>query len=214
MARPRTHDESLRRRLLDVASRATSERGEAGVTVRAVAAEAGTSPSAVYALFGSREKLLAAVTTEGFRRFAAHLAAVPRTADPLADLRALGAAYRTSALADPHFYRVMFHLVAEPRQERESPHAAGGAPDAPGVTGTSAIERGTFDVLRDAVSRVLPETTAERVETVALGLWGLAHGLVSLELAGHLDGDAETRARRYGETMGALGPLVTGLGDD
>jgi hypothetical protein len=43
---------------------------------------------------------------------------------------------------------------------------------------------------------------------VALGLWGLAHGLVSLELAGRLDDDAETRARRYAETLGALGPAL------
>ncbi len=47
------------------------------MTVRSVAAEAGTSASAVYALFGSRDELVAAVSAEGFRRFAARLATVP-----------------------------------------------------------------------------------------------------------------------------------------
>ncbi|GAB3157597.1 TetR/AcrR family transcriptional regulator [Myceligenerans halotolerans] len=205
MARPRTHDDTLRLRLLEVASRTTSERGEAGVTVRSVAAEAGTSPSAVYALFGSREKLLAAVTDEGFRRFAEHLAAVPRTDSPREDLRALGMAYRASALADPHFYRVMFDQVAEPVRD----DATGSVPPVgPGLGGTPSTRRDTFGVLRDAVARAITHAPAERVETVALGLWGLVHGLVSLELAGRLDDDAETRERHYAEALGALGPLL------
>ncbi|MBE1874681.1 TetR/AcrR family transcriptional regulator [Myceligenerans pegani] len=215
MARPRTHDDALRTRLLEVASRTTSERGEAAVTVRSVAAEAGTSPSAVYALFGSREKLLAAVTAEGFRRFAEHLAAVPRTADPLADLRALGLAYRTSALADPHFYRVMFERGVErpgdggDADRDDDTGEPGASPEGdPGGGHVPSTGRSTFGVLRDAVARVLPRASAERVETVALGLWGLVHGLVSLELAGRFDDGPETRARRYAETLGTLGPLL------
>lgn len=206
MARPRTHDDALRTRLLEVASRTTSERGEAGVTVRAVAAEAGTSPSAVYALFGSREKLLAAVTTEGFRRFAEHLAAVPDTGDPRQDLLALGMAYRTSALSDPHFYRVMFDRRVAPALDDESPG------EGAGTTERGSTGRETFGVLRDAVARAVPRTPAPRIETVALGLWGLVHGLVSLELAGRLDGDAQTRESRYAETLGALGPLLATAG--
>src|SRR5690606_25644549 len=112
--------------------------GEQTTTVRSVAAAAGTSASAVYALFGSRDALLAEVGAEGFRRFAAHLAAAPRTPDPLADLRALGAAYRAFALEDPHFYRVMFHRAVAPDT---------GAPP--------VVEQPTFEVLRAAVARVL-----------------------------------------------------------
>lgn len=209
MARPRLHDDALRTRLLEVASRAISSGGEAAVTVRTVATEAGTSPSAVYALFGSREDLVAAVSEEGFRRFAAHLGAAPRTDDPGADLRALGLAYRASALADPHFYRVMFYRAVPP------------AADAPPAT-----HRPTFLVLRDAVARVLaagpptppppapgssPEAGAgshdpvARADVIAVALWGLVHGLVSLELAGLLPGDSETRARRYAEASSAVG---------
>lgn len=216
MARPRLHDDALRTRLLEVASRAISSGGEAAVTVRTVATEAGTSASAVYALFGSREDLVAAVSEEGFRRFAAHLGAAPRTDDPGADLLALGLAYRDSALADPHFYRVMFYRAVPP------------AADAPPAT-----HRPTFLVLRDAVARVLAagpptppppapgpsagaeaagagegaqEDPAARADVVAVALWGLVHGLVSLELAGLLPGDSETRARRYAAAAETVGP--------
>ncbi|MFJ2521124.1 TetR/AcrR family transcriptional regulator [Cellulosimicrobium cellulans] len=187
MARPRLHDDALRDRLLDVASRAISEHGEGAVTVRSVATAAGTSPSAVYALFGSRDELVAAVSAEGFRRFAARLAAVGRTDDPGADLAALGRAYRVFALADPHFYAVMFARGVRPAADRPR-----------------AVEEATFLVLRDAVARLVPDATT--ADDVALGLWGLVHGLVSLELAGLVPGDDGERAARFGATLAAVGP--------
>ncbi|MDF2807791.1 MAG: TetR family transcriptional regulator [Cellulosimicrobium sp.] len=187
MARPRLHDDALRDRLLDVASRAISQDGESAVTVRSVATAAGTSPSAVYALFGSRDELVAAVSAEGFRRFAAHLATVDRTADPRADLAALGRAYRGFALADPHFYAVMFARGVRP-----------------GAGRPRAVEEATFLVLRDAVARLVPDPTS--AADVALGLWGLVHGLVSLELAGLVPGDGAERSARYDATLAAVGP--------
>jgi AcrR family transcriptional regulator len=194
MPRPRLHDENLRARLLEVASRVISAQGESAVTVRSVAADCGTSASAVYALFGSREALVAAVSEEGFRRFGAHLDAVPRTEDPAADLAALGMAYRDSALADPHFYRVMFDRAvdASPPQERSS-----------------------FRALRDATARVLASVDpADRThaDEPALALWALAHGLVGLELAGLMPGDDNARMQRYRATLLAAGPsLLSGL---
>jgi AcrR family transcriptional regulator len=184
MARPRLHDDALRTRLLEVTSQVISSDGEGAVTVRGVAARAGTSASAVYALFGSREALVGAVSEEGFRRFGEHLARAGRSSDAAADLRALGVAYRQSALADPHFYRVMF--------ER--------APGAP----APVAERPTFRVLRDAVARLRPDGA----EDVALALWSLVHGLVSLELAGLEPGDETARAARYDATLAAAGPAL------
>ncbi|MDR7381469.1 TetR/AcrR family transcriptional regulator [Promicromonospora iranensis] len=189
MARPRLHDDALRTRLLEVTSRVISSDGESAVTVRRVAAAAGTSASAVYALFGSREALVEAVGDEGFRRFAEHLAAVGQGQDPAEDLRALGGAYRTFALADPHFYRVMFYRAVSPADRDPAP----------------AVDRPTFRVLHDAVGRVLAGAPAERVLSAAVGLWGLVHGLVSLELAGLLPGDERARAAAFDQAAGTVG---------
>lgn len=202
MARPRTHDDALRARLLEVTSEVISTSGSDAVRVREVARAAGTSASAVYALFGSREALVDAVSREAVDRFAGHLAGVPRTADPAGDLLALGRAYRASALADPHFYRVMFDRLPDP----EVPVAG----------------RPTFRVLRDAVARVVaagaPEDLREasgpdddaRVDGAALALWSLVHGLVSLELVGLLPGAEAGRARRYDAVLTAVGPALLG----
>jgi AcrR family transcriptional regulator len=169
--------------------------GEDAVTVRGVAAACGTSASAVYALFGSREALVAAVSDEGFRRFGAHLDAVPRTDDAAADLAALGIAYRASALADPQFYRVMFERAVNARPLKDRP---------------------TFLALRDAVVRLLatiePQAQSRarmaHAGEAALALWALAHGLVSLELAGLVPGNERTRADRYRDVLRAAGPSL------
>jgi AcrR family transcriptional regulator len=196
MARPRVHDDALRTRLLEVASRVVAGGGPGTLTVRDVAARAGTSASAVYALFGGREELLRAVGAEALRRFAAHLAAAPRTDDAEADLLALGLAYRASALDDPHFYRVMFDTAGAGTRE---------------PTAEPSTAQPTFTVLADAVTRVVrahgaPAEVAERAAVpAALALWGLAHGLVELELSSLLPGDDAERAERYRAALSAVG---------
>ena len=198
MARPRVRDDALRTRLLEAASRVVADGGPGALTVRDVAARAGTSASAVYDLFGDRSALLQAVGDEALHRFAAHLAAAPRTDDPEADLLALGIAYRSSALDDPHFYRVMFDTAGAGARSATAP----------------ATAQPTFTLLADAVVRVLrgrgvpAHLAGSSAAPAALALWGLVHGLVQLELADLLPGDPEARAERYAATLRAAGPAV------
>ncbi|WP_370513989.1 TetR/AcrR family transcriptional regulator [Cellulomonas sp. JZ18] len=115
------HDDALRDRLLEEATRVVAEGGTRALTVRDVAARAGTSSSAVYALFGGRDALLEAVGARASDRFAVHLRATPRTGHAAADLLALGVAYRRFALAEPQSYRVMF---TSPGRAPATPRAA------------------------------------------------------------------------------------------
>ena len=188
MARPRQYDDALRRRLLDLASEVLSEQGSEALSVRTLAHHAGTTTAAIYTLFGSKEALVDAVATEGLARFEAHLRGVPRTDDAPADLLALGLAYRASALADPHFYRVMF--------------------SAAGVrSGAHSLTEPTFAILRSAVARMLTTAPADQVELQAVRAWGLVHGLVSLELGGLLPGTAAERERNYEQMLRIPRPL-------
>ncbi|WP_150460913.1 TetR/AcrR family transcriptional regulator [Nesterenkonia ebinurensis] len=175
MPRPRTYDENLRQKLLEAAASTIVSQGEQSMSLRVLAAEAGTTTSAVYSLFGDKEALVVAVAKEGFRRFAQALEKVPRTEDPWGDLLTLGVAYREYALAEPHFYRVMF---SRPRHE-----------EAPG-------ENNTFGALLNAVQRATG-LDSETAQPEALRLWALAHGLVSLELNGLIPGSAAERKQGY-----------------
>lgn len=181
------YDDAVRRRLLEAASAAVSRSGPDSVSLRRVAEEAGTTTAAVYTLFGSREVLVDAVVAEGFRRFGAHLDAVEETDDPGADLFALGVAYRRSALAEPHFYRAMF--------------------DQPVPPGRDDLAGPTFGRLQSAAARVLGRPAGEpSARELALRLWALVHGLVGLELGGHLPGDDAERARRFEDALRWTGP--------
>lgn len=209
MARPRLHDDTLRARLLDETSRAISRGGPDAVTVRDVARAAGTSASAVYSLFGGREPLLRAVGDEASARFAAHLAAAPRTGDAGADLLALGLAYRRWALDEPHFYRVMFGATWQ------SVEGTGGDAAGTGAAGTPAppaTEHATFLVLRDAARAALAQAgapdAAARATGAAEGLWALVHGLVDLELGQRLPGGPDVAAARYEALLRAAGPGI------
>lgn len=173
MARPRTHDEALRLRLLDRAGELLSTEGAKALSLRKLANDAGTSTTAVYSLFGSKPDLVNALYAEGFQRFGARMKAVPRTADPVEDFVRLGLAYRESALADPHLYSIMFTKAVpgfEPSAE------------------ATELSQGTMAPLVETVRRAI-ETgrfTDTDPGTIAISAWGIVHGLVSLELGGNL----------------------------
>lgn len=69
---PRTVDQGLEKRVIRAAQRLWRARGEKGLTVRAVAREAGTTTTSLYKRFRNREALLLALA-EGVREHATAL---------------------------------------------------------------------------------------------------------------------------------------------
>ncbi|MEX2505134.1 MAG: WHG domain-containing protein [Egicoccus sp.] len=194
MARPATYDDATRTALVEATATALAAGGPAAVTLRGVAADVGATTSAIYALFGSKDGLLAAVHREAFAGLAHELGQVEVVDDPLLELFELGLAYRRSALARPSLYLVMFGR--DPRLVPTDPDDV-------------AAAAATLGRLRDAVARAqaadsLPGTDPDGV---TLELWALVHGLASLELLGALGSatDADARWER------ALRAIVTGL---
>jgi AcrR family transcriptional regulator len=100
--RRRTHDDALRLRLLDRAAQLVAENGPDQLGLRELAADAHTSTTAVYSLFGGKDALLSALADTAAARFTERLSAAPSD-----DLVALGLAYRDAALAQPHLYSLM-----------------------------------------------------------------------------------------------------------
>ncbi|MFI9816992.1 TetR/AcrR family transcriptional regulator [Saccharothrix variisporea] len=173
MPRPKTHDDALRVRLLDRAGELLSTEGPGALSLRRLASDVNTSTTAVYSLFGGKPALLDALYEEAFRRFGDRLAALPETDDPVEDIVRIGLTYRDSALADPQFYLVMFSKVVPNFTPSEETNAAAAETFTPLVANVRrAVESGLFV---DAPH-----------EHIALAMWGMVHGLVSLELNGNL----------------------------
>ncbi|MBL7315069.1 TetR/AcrR family transcriptional regulator, partial [Escherichia coli] len=102
-----TSQTGVRDELLHAGVRLLDDHGPDALQTRKVAAAAGTSTMAVYTHFGGMRGLIAAIAEEGLRQFDVALT-VPQTADPVADLLAIGTAYRRYAIERPHMYRLMF----------------------------------------------------------------------------------------------------------
>lgn len=173
MPRPKIHDESTKMALLEAGARVLAREGPAALTTRRVADEVGASTTAVYTLFGGKGGLVREIYIEGFARLAEAFAAVERGHDPVADLRALGLAYRAHGLANPHLYELMFG--------RPVPEFAPATADVRDTVNS-------FQVLVDAVRRCIDQGRFAPADPlgIALQLWGLVHGLTSLELRGAL----------------------------
>jgi AcrR family transcriptional regulator len=191
VARPREHGEATRVALLEAAGRLLATGGPAAVTTRALAAETGTTTRAIYASFGSKGGLLRALHVEGFSGLARAMDAVPRTLDPLDELRQLGLAYRASARNRPDLYQVMF-----------GPPIDGLAPTAR----EQALAASTLARLADTVGRCQRAGLVRGSDPwpVTLQLWALVHGLASLELRGAL-GPPEQAAARWADALAATG---------
>jgi AcrR family transcriptional regulator len=177
MARRRgaAHGDSRRIAMLDAAGALLHHEGPQALTTRRLADAVGTSTQAIYTLFGGKEGIVRSMYREGFDRLEQCLAAVPTSAAPPDYLLGLGRAYRTAALRSPHYYDVMF---ARPVPEFE--------PRADDVERSLATQLALSNGIVRCIDCGMLRADSDPVEVSAF-LWAVAHGLVSLELTGHLD---------------------------
>lgn len=154
------------------------ERGADGVTLRAVAERLGVSTQVVYSRFGARAGLLDAVTVAVFADVATLVEGVPSAGDPVAELVAVGLAFRRYALEHPHRVALLAAPVADPAALDLAKAEAG-----------LSMER-----LVGQIARALPDIGAEGLRRTVEVLWAGLLGLAELERVGHLGAEgAEDR---------------------
>lgn len=189
---PRLADPGVRAALIEAAARLVAEHGRDGLTIRRLAALVGTSTMAVYTHFGGMDDLLREMRKEGFARLEGYMRSVRRTRDPVADLSALGWGYCVFAMENPHLYRVIFNEIDTDPEVA----ACGLASFEPVITTTQrCLDAGRF-------------APAEAI-TLALQLWTISHGIVTLRLSGIFDDETVM------QQLPAMGrAMFIGFGDD
>jgi AcrR family transcriptional regulator len=107
----RYHHGSLRQALIEAAVEEIGRAGVETVNLRRLAARIGVTSGAPYHHFADREALLRGIADEGFARLMGELvkASDAHPEDPGARLETLGLAYMRFAIANPGYFRVMFH---------------------------------------------------------------------------------------------------------
>lgn len=109
MGRRREHDDKTAAALLDAAERTIAGEGVDALSLRDVAADAGTTTRAIYTLFGSKDGLLGALGVRAFNLLQHEAQALPTADQPADDLVEAALVFRRFALEHPALFSVAFH---------------------------------------------------------------------------------------------------------
>jgi AcrR family transcriptional regulator len=196
VGRPRQHADETREALLDAAERLLTRGGPDALSVRAVADAVGTTTRAVYSVFGSKDRMLAALAQRVFEMLGTAISRLPATDDPARDLvEASVDVFRSMAINNPAAYRITFLRIV---------------PELDLGAGTIAAANDAMNLLRQRFERLdaagglngrtVPEATRQ--------FHALCEGLATIELRNpSLIGDHPEQAWRR-----SIATLLSGLG--
>ena len=191
--RRRTPSTDIERELIGAAEEVLVRDGPGGLTVRAVAAQAGIAPMGVYNRLGGKDGLVDALLIRGFDMLRAAVAGGSEP-DMLGRLWACGLRYREFALANRNFYAIMF--------EAAIPHEFGSA-----EVGEHAAAAFGALVHNVDLAAAAGQVQAADPREAAQQIWSTVHGAVALEMKGLIqtpDPEATYRA--------TLAMVLRGLG--
>ncbi|MER7515360.1 TetR/AcrR family transcriptional regulator [Streptomyces sp. NPDC126499] len=206
----------------DTALRLMADGGPDAITLRAIAREMGMTANAIYGYFATRDELVTTLIADVYEALADAVDAAWAQApgdDPAARILAWADAFRGWALANPEGFRLVY---GDPVPGYEAPEG-GPAPDAArrvctGLTALadaawpyaeahyrhSAFTWDDFDAgLLDKVRPAFPELPPAAV-ALALRIWGHLHGLVALEVYGHLGRQTSSPDKLFREELAQL----------
>ena len=171
VAEKQYHHGDLRNSLIQAGMEILAEEGGGALSLRKVASRAGVSHAAPYAHFTDRQDLIAAISTEGFRQLYERIKAVVE-ANPhdLANrLVEVAWAYVKFAMENSSLFKIMFSGILE--EENKYPEFVN-------------ISHETFFQLVRLVQECQQGGLLRPgpADVLALSLWSLVHGFVSLLL--------------------------------
>jgi AcrR family transcriptional regulator len=181
---------ALREQVLTAALRILASDGVGALTARRLAQEAGTSPAAVYELFGDKAGVVRALFFAGFAQLGAALGELSESDDAFEDLVALSQRYRRFIVEQPALAAVMF----------SRPFASFDPAPEEAAAGATVRERIVGGVRRAiAAGRLHGDPT-----DVAHACVALVHGLAAAEAARRLGGSPAAVERRWDVAVRAL----------
>ncbi len=172
---PRGQGERLRGALIDAAIELLADlQNVDALSIRAVTARAGVTPTALYLHFADKQALIDAVKERCFAELIAYCSGAAVAGDPRANLESRCRAYIQFSVERPGYYRVLFHTSrGEPTLEPEFTTLEQAQNHPWPARATEALGQ-----LIEAVHQCLPPT-ADPVPP-AMMVWAGLHGYIGL----------------------------------
>jgi AcrR family transcriptional regulator len=165
------HHGDLKNALIEAGADILSKDGVSGLSLRKVAQKAGVSHTAPYAHFADKQALIAAISTEGYKKLYEQIAqaAEQYRSDPLQRLVESSWAYVEFALDEPDHFKVTLSGMIEKEQ------------DYPAFVETA---KQTFSLVVDIVAQCQRADILRKgaADLTAVSVWALIHGFVTLLL--------------------------------
>jgi AcrR family transcriptional regulator len=160
--------QQMKRGILEGALKLFLKEGFENVTMRKIAEKVEYSPATLYLYFKNKDAILFALHEEGFERLYERQQEILSIGDSLRRLVQHGRVYLDFAREMPEFYDLMF-ITRAPVKEILA-------------KGEWNAGKQAYDFLRQNVQDCINEGyfAGARVETVALFMWALVHGIASL----------------------------------
>ncbi|MFE6195831.1 TetR/AcrR family transcriptional regulator [Streptomyces sp. NPDC057838] len=199
-----------------------AEGGPDAITLRAIAREMGMTANAIYGYFPTRDDLVTTLINDVYTALADAVDTAWETtpsAEPAVRIEAWADAFRTWALVNPEGFRLIY---GDPVPGYRAPEG-GPAPDAARrvCTGLTALAAAAWPYARDyyqdslfdwsdfnpgllaKVRPAFPDLPPAAV-ALALRIWGHLHGLVSLEIYGHMRTQTASPEKLFQEELAQL----------
>jgi len=177
--RGRYHHGDLRRALVAAAREVAREHGADAIALRDLARSLGVNHRSVYRHFADREALVTAVAVDGWSQLTRHLQEAGDT--PEAPVHAMLGAYVGFALDNGGCYRAMV------------------GPGTRSLGGSEELKSAVLGAIRVVEKEVAAQTGEDgaALRDRVFAIWGLAHGLCDLVLAGHARAASSQKARAW-----------------
>jgi AcrR family transcriptional regulator len=178
---------NLRQRALRAAHHILETQGQAGLSLRAIAADLGTGVGSLYYHFASKDALLAELAVDGFRELGDWMGLASRAPGKRTVFNSCGHAYLGFTRHRPALYAIMYdeRLLAARAVVREA-------------------EARAFDVFKSSLADT--GVAADKVEDIATAFWALGRGMASISasLGGAAPGVAKAVVLRVMRGLDAL----------
>ena len=175
MAKKTYHHGDLKNALIQAGIEVLSKQGVNGLSLRKVAKQAGVSHAAPYAHFSDKQALVAAISTEGYRRLYEQISTASQSqhGNPQSQLVEAAWAYVQFALREREHFKITLSAAVE--KEKDYPAFV-------------HMSTQSFELVEEIVAacQAVGVLNPGPTDLVAVSVWSLVHGFVSLLLEGQI----------------------------